>query len=553
MGRRPRGLPIAFLVLFAPVSVGAQSVGAPPSQGLGFQDMAAFALPPSRDAPDTLLGRASAGLQVISRARRLGLDGRAASEAWRRAGAQLDQARAAADAVRQDGGGDIVVFEGERASELNRALADARPSRIRVAKARLVVDEPLRIGRDGVRLDLGQTELVAAAGSSAPYMVRIEHVRGASLVGGVFSGPGAGVLVSQSARVVVVDCRFEGLGGEGIVVTNSRSVVVWGNRLSALGRAGVLLHGATDESVVADNDVHDNRGASNWQAGVVVTDRNADLAGRPLNLFEQDGYWALAQPITSRLSPPRRNLVAFNRIARNQASGVYFDGATENVVAGNLIQGNAKEGVCLDNGSTANAVALNTIEGNGKRWGGSDEDLKRDFVAGFGRLADGSAAAKVPGLSLDNAAYNLVYGNEVLGNYGGGIKMVRTDYFNVVGLNTLVDNNRGRSDRFHFFGIEMGAAKADAPAADLDFAPSQGNIVFSNLIRGPHYAGVFFAKGSDRNDLFDNSIFGATNWAIESAVRQDNATLNNLTNLPSRNAGPGLDSQLPALTAGHYD
>ena len=131
--------------------------------------------------------------------------------------------------------------------------------------------------------------------------------------------------------------------------------------------------------------------------------------------------------------------------------------------------------------------------------------------------------------------------------------MLRTDYFNVVGLNTLVDNNRGRSDRFHFFGIEMGAAKADAPAADLDFAPSQGNIVFSNLIRGPHYAGVFFAKGSDRNDLFDNSIFGATNWALESAVRQDNAILNNLTNLPSRNAGPGLDPRLPALTAGRYD
>jgi len=554
MGRRPHRLPIALLALLVPISTGAQPVGGPPPLDLGFQDVAAaFALPPLKDASDTPLGRASAELQVISRARRLGLDGHAASEAWRRAGTQLDQARAAVDTARQVHGGDAVAFEGERASELNRALADTRSLRMRVAKARLVVDEPLRIGRDGVRLDLGQTELVPVAGSSIPYLIRIERVRGVSLVGGAFSGPGAGVLVSHGAGVVVADGRFEGLSGEGIVITDSQGTVVWGNRLSALGRAGVLLHGATRESVVADNDIHDNRGASNWQAGVVVTDRNADLAATPLNLFEQDGYWAQAQPITSRLSTPRRNLVAFNRIARNRASGIYFDGAAEDVVAGNLIQGNAKEGMCLDNGSTANAVALNTIEENGKRWGGSDEDLKRDFVAGFGRLADGSAAAKVPGLSLDNAAYNLVYGNEVLGNYGGGIKMVRTGYFNVVGLNTLVDNNRGRSDRFHFFGIELGAAEADAPAVDLDFAPSRGNIVFANAIRGSHYAGVFFAEGSDRNDLFDNSIFGATNWAIESVVRQDNAILNNLTNLPSRNAGSGLDRRLAAPTAGRHD
>lgn len=552
MGRLD-GLLVAFLALLAPVSAGAQ-LGDPPPSGLGFQDVAAaFALPPLKDAPDTPLGRAGAELQVISRARRLGLDGHAATEAWRRAGAQLDQARAAVEAARHDRGGDAVVFEGERVSELNKALANARSPRMRVAQARLVVDEPLRIGRDGMQLDLGRTELVAAAGTGAPYVARIEHARGVSLLGGVFSGPGAGVLVSHGAQVVVADGRFEGLGGEGVVVTDSQGVVVWGNRLSALGRAGVLMHGATRESVVAGNDVHDNLGASNWQAGVVVTDRNADLAATPSNLFERDGYWALVQPITSRLSTPRRNLVAFNRIARNRASGVYFDGAAEDVVAGNLIEGNAKEGMCLDNGSTANAVALNTIEGNGKRWGASDEDLKRDFVAGSGRLADGSAAAKVPGLSLDNAAYNLVYGNEVLGNHGGGIKMVRTGYFNVVGLNTLVDNNRGRSDHFHFFGIEMGAAKADAPAADLDFTPSRGNIVFANTVRGSHYAGVFLAEGSDRNDLFDNSIFGATNWAIESMVRQDNAVLNNLTNLPSRNAGPGLDPRLPALTAGRYD
>ena len=300
-----------------------------------------------------------------------------------------------------------------------------------------------------------------------------------TLIGGAFSGVGSGVLVSGSQGVIVADARFDGLSGEGVVVTHARDVVVWGDRFTRLGRAGVVLHGTTTGSVVAYNDIHDNTGASNWNAGVVVTDRNVDMAADPLSLLGPDHYGVVPQPIPDRMNIPRRNLIAANRIAHNRASGLYFDGASENVVAINDIQGNAKEGMCLDNGSTANVVALNTIEQNGRRWGSSDEDLWRDFIAGFGRMPDGSAVAKVPGLSLDNAAYNVVYANEINGNYGGGVKMVRTAYFNLVGLNTIVDNNAGRSDRFHFFGVEFGAAPADVPVPDLDFTPSRGNVLFS--------------------------------------------------------------------------
>lgn len=99
-----------------------------------------------------------------------------------------------------------------------------------------------------------------------------------------------------------------------------------------------------------------------------------------------------------------------------------------------------------------------------------------------------------------------------------------------------------------FFGVELGAASADAPAPDLDFTPSRGNV-----IRGGHYAGVFFAPGSDLNEVFDNAIFGASDWALESAHREDNTTLNNLTNLPSRNVGPGLDPRLTSISAAHFD
>jgi hypothetical protein len=89
--------------------------------------------------------------------------------------------------------------------------------------------------------------------------------------------------------------------------------------------------------------------------------------------------------------------------------------------------------------------------------------------------------------------------------------------------------------------------------SDLDFAPSRGNVVFANSVRGRHYAGIFYGAGSDENDAFDNAIFGATHWALEQARPQANRTLNNLTNLMSRNIDSGLDPKLIPLARGRYD
>ena len=246
-------------------------------------------------------------------------------------------------------------------------------------------------------------------------------------------------------------------------------------------------------------------------------------------------------------------MLAFNRLARNAASGIYADGAVETVVCNNTVEGNAKEGICLDNGSTANVLAMNLIRLNGKRWGKTDEELNLDFVGQFPRLPDGTSPAKTPGVSLDNALHNVIYSNLIERNYGGGVKMVRTSYFNLVGLNVVVDNNEGANDHFHFFGIELGAAAPDVPATDLDFTPSRGNIVFGNTIRGPHYAGIFFGPGSTENDVFDNTVFGATKWALEQVQAQPNPSLNNLTNLPSRNMDAGLDANLLGATKGRPD
>jgi len=353
--------------------------------------------------------------------------------------------------------------------------------------------------------------------------------------------------------VSLLHMKLKGLTGGGMLVTGSEDVTVWDNEFQGLAAAPLMLHGATRHAVVAHNEIIRNVGGSNWHAGIVVTDRVVDLASNPKSLLHDDNYGVVEQPIVSRLTIPEDNVIAYNHIGSNLASGIYSDGAVRNVYVGNRIERNSKEGLCLDNGSTANVVAFNTVEGNGKRWGRSDNDLKLDFILQLGRLPDGSSPAKVPGISIDNAAYNQIMFNEVDGNFGGGIKMVRTAFYNVIGLNTLSDNNEGQSNKFHFFGIELGAATADVKVVDLDFTPSRGNEIFGNIIRGSHYSGIFFAKGSDGNVIFDNTIFGATSWAMESVKPQPNESFNNLSNLKLRNISSGLDPNLIKLGRGEFD
>ena len=531
------------------------STGQVPASSLGARDVfSEFKLPPLLSPAGDASSPQVLNLQVIMRAGALGVSPASATEAWKEAEATFSKARqlAAATPPRSP-----VAFKGTRASQLNALLAGTKASAVVVTSGTLSLDVPIHIPTGPMSLDLGAARLREAV--NMPFAVRIQNARGVRLRGGVFDGNTWGVLVADSQDVVITDVTMTGSqtpgvpGRGGVLITNSEEVTVWRNRFQALGGAAVLLHGSSHRVTVADNEIFGGLGSSNWNAGVVITDRMADLATQPDALFQPGMFWAVEQPITTRLKGPEDNVVAFNHIAENASSGIYSDGSVRNVFVGNRVERNSKEGLCLDYGSTADVVVSNQFRGNGKRWGKSDTELKQDFVLSAGRLPDGSSSAKVPAISLDNAAYNQILLNQIDGNFGGGIKLVRTSVYNVLGLNTLMDNNEGQSEHFHFFGIELGAAKLDQPSAELDAAPSRANEVFGNIVRGNHYTGIFFAEGSDQNTLFDNSIFGATHWAMESVVPQSNATLNNLTNLPLRNITSGLDPQLLILGRGRFD
>jgi parallel beta-helix repeat protein len=511
-------------VIFAAFSI-AQSFA--PQARIGAIDLsAAFQLPPLKE--DALLPQI-ATVGMVTRAHALGVDASTATDAWRKAEKMFAP-------VVTPAAGSAIVFAGTQASALNRLIE--RNLSVRVSSDAIEIDEPIRIAHNGVTLDLGAAKLHASAAFA--YVLRIERAGNVILRGGEFAAGDSAILVNICQRVSILNTQIHDLSGSGIVVTHSSSVTVRGNRIWAMAGAGIVLHGGTDSSVLEQNEIVRNTGASNMAAGIVLSDRTRDLAARAEALYGPNGYWVANEPMASRIHPPRNNLIALNHLAWNASSGVYVDGAVANVIALNTIEGNAKEGICLDNGSAANVVASNGIFGNGGRRGESDAVMEKEFILSGGRLDDGTPAEKVPGISIDNAIYNIVFSNNVAHNFGGGIKIVRTGYFNLIGLNTVLDDNEGANARFHFFGIELGAATLNATSDELDSTPSRGNIVFSNVIRGNHYSGIFFAAGSDLNDAFDNVVLGAVQWALESEEPMANSTLNNLTAIPSRNISAGL-------------
>ena len=534
----PRLKQIAFLSLVFASAIQGESYGSPPRLSVNPIDIfSAFNLQPLPDNAGTPLTSGVDALQVGNRAAALSLSGASATAAWQNAQNLLNER--ATRAARLPAG-KTVVFGGATASLLNKAIAGSGVVRIQVISEMLLIGQPIEIQRSSVTLDLGPARL--AADDLQPYMIRIENATNVIVNGGDFVSGDSAILVSASTGVDISHVRIGNLTGAGIVVTGSTRVTVAENQIADLQLAGIIIHRGTAQSIVENNQIIGGTGYSNMAAGIVITDREVDLTSNPRAIFGPDGYWVISQPMMLRLNPPHDNLIAWNSVSGGLASGLYSDGGIRTVIFANVLEGNSKEGLCLDNGSTANVVVSNVIHDNGERWGDPDTVLALDSILAGGRLPDGTAAEKVPGISLDNALYNTVVSNDLAHNFGGGVKMVRTAYFNAVGMNTLLDNNDGASSTFHFFGIELGAASGSSP--ELDFTPSRGNIVFSNVIRGSHYSGIFFDQGSDTNNVLNNVVLDAISWALESVEQMMNTSVNNFTNLPSRNIGSGLEAAL---------
>ncbi|MCW2655668.1 MAG: hypothetical protein JWR32_6644 [Mycobacterium sp.] len=498
-----------------------------------------FAVPPLHNGSGDLAAQITRGTQVFQRAQQLNVDGGTAAAALGNAEDTVSVGRGILPTLLRQPLPKL-TFDGTRLSQLSALIATAGPAHVTVVSRTLHADTALTITGENVVVDFAGA--VIEVGAEPPvWLIRLVHAHNVAVTNAKINGGRNGLLVDSGTDIAVEGNDVGGLTENGIVVTgSSSSLQIHGNHLHGLRRAGIMIHGPVTEALLEGNDIDHLLGHSNWNAGILLTSRGGDIAADPDTFFLPDRYWVVTTPLVERLQNPTQNVIMANTIHEGLSSGIYNDGAIANVFLDNRIAGNSKEGICFDNGATANVFSGNQVTNNGNRWGQSDSDLALDSVLGAGRAPDGTSMAKLPGISVDNALYNEVFANDVIRNFGGGVKMVRTGLFNTIGKNVIIDNNLGENTKFHFFGVELGAAPADKPAGDLDFVGSSGNIIFGNAIRGRHYSGIFFGSGSVQNDVFDNGLFGVDAFALESVSRQLNYSMNNLTISHSRNIPAGI-------------
>lgn len=419
-------------------------------------------------------------------------------------------------------------FDGQKISELNNFMKGKKNAYIKLTTLLMDWDETL-IPVSNVTIDAaGVVFTMTKELDKAVHIVELENaaLRNFVIEDGVYNW---GIFVVNSTGISIEDTVLNNAACKALVVLGQNKYLdISRCSIDNSGNGSVILNGDISRVIFESNTITNTKGTPNFSAAVVITSIPIPDYNTAYNPFVEE-------PICDRYASPHEMVVLSNYVYKSNSSGIYSDGSYCNYFIDNTLYLNDKEGMCLDAGSFGNYVSGNTIKQNGGRRRQTLADLENDFVQDFGTLSDGSSPAKLPGLSIDNSAYNIVMNNYICDNYGSGVKMVRVGVRNIVSDNIIANNNRGQSETFHFFGIELGyAAKPDYETVMLDFAACYENIICRNIITGEHYAGIFIAEECYINDFYDNVIMDAVFWSMESLSARFNATSNNLSDISSR-------------------
>ena len=419
---------------------------------------------------------------------------------------------------------DKISFTGSTTSQLNTLIAQSTDAYITIESSTVRMDEPISM-KSGIALDAAGVTFTGSTDDRVAQAVIAEDctnfaLYNLNLTAGCYE---YGIYIIRSNTFTIENCTISNALYKGLVMMGeNKNFTIRNNTVSYNGNGAVFLNGNISNGIITGNDVVDNYGTRNLTAGIVMTSMEIDDYYTAYNEFKDEHLYNL-------LDTPHDIVLYQNNVKHNNSSGIYSDGAYQIYIVENIIYQNDKEGMCLDYGTFGAYVSNNIVKENGGRLRQSDEDLEADFVTTFGRLSDGSSPAKLPGISIDNSAYNTIVNNNVTQNYGSGVKMVRSAYRNIIMENSVSDNNKGKSDDFHFFGIEIGhESTPDEPVKGLDFTASYENIVCRNIVTGSNYAGVFLAVESYCNDVFDNTILGSEWYAIECHSNMFNSMPNNI-------------------------
>ncbi|MDD4736471.1 MAG: right-handed parallel beta-helix repeat-containing protein [Kiritimatiellae bacterium] len=249
------------------------------------------------------------------------------------------------------------------------------------------------------------------------------------------------------------------------------------------------------------------------QSGMLLADWRLMPGMDPLDFNAQAHHAGSVVGFSAEDPGPVRIDVEQCTFRANRKMGICTDGAGLMRVVQCVIADNQCEGMTLDNGAWCCLVQNCHIYGNGRRAHQHPDELCEDFVDGSGLLEDGSSRVKLPGVSMDNAAFCTVSNNLIENNQGDGVKFVRSAYRCVVEHNLILSNNRGYSPDHPHYGVHLDYHPQQRPG-QITF-PSAYIVVAFNTIHGPHCAGINLSRGCVANEIRANHVEGAMERPID--------------------------------------
>ncbi len=316
------------------------------------------------------------------------------------------------------------------------------------------------------------------------------------------------IAVSESKDFHIRKCSIEKAEGYGIIIHNGTQFKITQCLFKKNLASGVMVLGASSQGLISECRYEDSTGYFNFDAAIhlCATSEAIGLDDIPEKCHEE-------LSILQKVNRPSGIVIESCVLKGGRAQGAYLEGTINCLIRNNVFTHNNKEGICFDWGSCYNIFKDNEVSFNGDRSNLSNEEIIVDFIDRYPVLKDGSSSAKLAGISLDNGSMNEIIGNKISKNYGGGIKFVRSAFFNNVEGNLIAFNSKGRN-KFMPFIFAISAPEPKPGAIDrefkgdksglLDLRPSQLNTFLRNIIRGKLAESIHTSEKSTCNLSVDN-------------------------------------------------
>lgn len=298
------------------------------------------------------------------------------------------------------------------------------------------------------------------------------------------------ISIINSSNIIIRNIIIKGNDEcQGIYIKDSSNITIQHIEIDRSKTPIYITGGKSHDIIIELSRFNNSYSSDNLGANIVIS-------------YLNDNYYC---PWDRVDTTPTNILIRRNVIENGRAQGIYVNGGANIIIEYNTIMNNDKEGICTDFYTVNSIIQYNIIRDNGFRRKQTNADLDRDFVGMFPRLSDGSSPIKLPAISIDSSGQIQVLYNIIKDNAGGGIKMVRAGYQNLLYKN-IIENNNFENLFAHFFGIELGSATLDYNDNCLFPLGSFQNIIVENSIYGSHHEGIRLDHISCDNNIKENII-----------------------------------------------